>query len=210
MKRRSSRMMEPISAVVDRDKTLRAEASKRAPPVAARHWEAAVGTRIAARARPMKLDRGVLVVRAASATWAQELTLLADAILSQLRARGVAVDSLRFFVGTVDPPERPPWRQEVRTSPPSSPLPPDVKRELARVADPELRDAIARAASKNLGWQVQRVAAAIPKARSHAVEPPTSETSSARGPRSAASESARPDQSPSPSAAGQRGTSGKR
>src|SRR5689334_12837304 len=156
MSRRSSRQIEPIGAVVQREATFRVEASKRAPPVAPRDWESAVGTRIAARARPVKLDRGVLLVRTASATGAQELTPLADAIIEQLRAHRVAVDSLRFLVGAVDPPERPPWRQEVRTSPPESPLPSEVKRELAKVNDPELRAAIARAASKNLGWQAHR------------------------------------------------------
>ncbi|HLM75762.1 MAG TPA: DUF721 domain-containing protein, partial [Polyangiaceae bacterium] len=115
--------------------------------------------RIAARARPVRLERGVLHVRTASSTWAQELTLLADAIVAQLRGRGIEVEALRFRVGSVEPPERPPWRKEVRTSPPEVPLPPEVRRELAAIADPELRTAIAKAAAKNLGWQ-QDVAAA--------------------------------------------------
>ncbi len=40
-----------------------------------------MGSRIAARARPAKLERGVLVIRTASAAWAQELALLADDIV---------------------------------------------------------------------------------------------------------------------------------
>jgi hypothetical protein len=222
MSRRAHRPLEPLGAVVERDPTLKLEASKRAPPVATRDWEAAVGTRIAARARPAKLERGVLLVRAASATWAHELTLLADAIIEQLRARGVAVESLRFFVGNVDPPERPPWRKEVRTSPPEAPLPMDVRRELARVTDPELRDAIARAAAKNLGWQEQREAARVEPRPSAPIPPapnppspppapqPTSGTAGARAPRSVASKSARSAQTPTPPAAARRGTSGKR
>lgn len=218
MSRRAHRPLEPLGAVVERDPTLKSEASKRAPPVATRDWEAAVGTRIAARARPTKLERGVLLVRAASATWAHELTLLADAIIEQLRARGVAVESLRFFVGSVDPPERPPWRKEVRTSPPEAPLPTDVRRELARVTDEDLRATIARAAAKNLGWQEQRATApAAPRppepilpAPTPPALPATSKTGGAPAPRSAASKSARSDQTPTPHAGARRGTSGKR
>lgn len=150
------RGIEPLGAVMQRDATLTHAASTQAPPISPRDWESAVGTRIAARARPVRLERGVLLVRAATATWSQELTLLADVIVAQLRARGVAVDSLRFRVGSVDPPERPPSRQEVRTSPPSAPLPPEVSRELGHIADPDLREVIARAAAKNLGWQTQQ------------------------------------------------------
>ncbi|WP_437911115.1 DciA family protein [Sorangium sp. So ce327] len=118
-----------------------------------REWEAAVGSRIAARARPLKLERGVLHVRAASSMWAQELSLLGDAITAQLRSRGLPVQSLRFRVGKVEPVARPPWREEVRPTPKEAPLPVEVRRELGKVADTELRDAIAKAAARNLGWQ---------------------------------------------------------
>lgn len=216
MSRRSSRGIEPIGDVVGRAAALKLEASRRAPPVSPRDWESAVGTRIAARARPVKLDRGVLLVRAASATWAQELTLLAGVIIDQLRARGVMVESLRFFVGPVDPPERPPWRQEVRTTPPAATLPSSVKRELARVADPGLRDAIAKAASRNLGWQAAREgkqadgprdAAATLAAPAAPLAAPaaTSATSAARGPQPAASRSAPQDRTSTRYAGGRRG-----
>ncbi|WP_437301693.1 DUF721 domain-containing protein [Sorangium sp. So ce426] len=118
-----------------------------------REWEAAVGSRIAARARPLKLERGVLHVRAASSMWAQELSLLGDTITAQLRSRGLPVQSLRFRVGKVDPVARPPWREEVRPTPKEAPLPAEVRRELGKVADTELREAIAKAAARNLGWQ---------------------------------------------------------
>jgi len=123
-------------------------------PVSARDWEAAVGTRIAARAMPAKLDRGVLHVRVASATWAQELSLLGDPILAQLRARGVAVEALRFRVGRVDAPERSKTREDhVRTAPPAVPLPPQLAEDVERVRDADLRAAIRHAAETNLGWQ---------------------------------------------------------
>lgn len=155
-RRRGSIGLETLGALLRRDGDIRLPATVDASPVAPRDWEAAVGTRIAARARPFKLERGVLWVRTATATWAQELTLLADAILAQLAARGVRVKSLRFHVGRVDPPERPPSRSEVRTSPKPAPIPDTVATELARVGDDELRRAIAEAAAKNLGWQAAR------------------------------------------------------
>jgi len=123
-------------------------------PVSARDWEAAVGTRIAARALPVKLERGMLHVRVSSATWAQELSMLGEPILAQLRQRGVRVDALRFRVGKVEIPERNKTREDsVRTSPPAVKLPPNLNQDVEEVRDAELRAAIRRAAEKNLGWQ---------------------------------------------------------
>jgi hypothetical protein len=193
--------LEPLGLVLSRDAALRVPASIETSPIAARDWEAAVGSRIAARARPVRIDRGVLVVRTATATWAQELSLLSDAILSGLRARGIAVDALRFRVGHVEAPERPPSRSEVRVSPPEVPLPPSVLAVVERVGDPELRDAIAHAAARNLGWQAMNAASPPPPATLAA----TSAPSVARGPRSAGRESAPPARRSGPSPAARRG-----
>ncbi|WP_437937724.1 DUF721 domain-containing protein [Sorangium sp. So ce341] len=152
MSRRSGGI-ERLGALIQRASSLAAPTEVDTAPMPFRDWEAAVGSRIAARARPLKLERGVLHVRAASSTWAQELSMLGDVITAQLRARGLAVQSLRFRVGKVEPVARPPWREEVRPAPKEAPLPSEVRRELGKVADPELRDAIAKAAARNLGWQ---------------------------------------------------------
>jgi hypothetical protein len=203
MKHRSHRGtgLIPLGFVIQGDSKLRVPASIEASPIAFRDWEAAVGTRIAARARPIKLERGVLLVRAASSTWAQELALLSEAIITQLRGRNIAVDSLRFRVGQIDAPERPPSREEVRISPAAVPLPPTVATQLAQVEDPELRAILARAAAKNLGWQEdneapkrkRRAERAAAAAEVKALTPrrpqpdgaPTSAKPGARGPRSA-------------------------
>ncbi|KYF86440.1 hypothetical protein BE17_44575, partial [Sorangium cellulosum] len=145
---RRSGGIERLGAMIQRESSLSAPAEVDTAPMPFRDWEAAVGSRIAARARPLKLERGVLHVRAASSTWAQELSMLGDAITTQLRARGLPVQSLRFRVGKVEPVARPPWREEVRPAPKEAPLPFEVRRELGKVADPELRDAIAKAASR--------------------------------------------------------------
>jgi hypothetical protein len=203
MKHRSHRGtgLIPLGFVIQADSKLRVPASIEASPIAFRDWEAAVGTRIAARARPIKLERGVLLVRAASSTWAQELALLSEAIITQLRGRNLDVDSLRFRVGQVDAPERPPSREEVRISPAAVALPPTVATQIAQVEDPELRAILARAAAKNLGWQedneapkrkrrADRAAAAaevkaLTPRRPRPDGPPTSTKPGARGPRSA-------------------------
>jgi hypothetical protein len=161
-----------IGSVLGAIGTIRVPPSVEASPVAARDWEAAVGSRIAARARPVKLDRGVLTVRAATSTWAQELSMLGDAILEQLRGRGVRARSLRFVVGQVDAPERPPTRATARTSPTPAELPREVVDVLAAVEDDALRDAIAIAAGKNLGWQAAAVRARVTAGRRGAPAPP--------------------------------------
>lgn len=146
----------PLGGVLRGAKDLRAPAAVEASPVAYADWEAAVGSRVASRAMPYRLERGTLWVRAVSAAWAQELSLLSETILEQLGARGVAVRALRFKVGPVEPPALPPDRRPARRAPTKAELPVDVAVELAAVGDPALRDAIAVAAALNLGWQTTR------------------------------------------------------
>jgi predicted nucleic acid-binding Zn ribbon protein len=155
-KRRALRGIEPLGLVLDRANEILPPkgVSDSSAPVAPRDWEAAVGTRIASRALPVKLERGVLHVRVATSTWAQELSMLVEPILAQLRVRGVFVETLRFRVGRVEIPERNKTREDsVRTSPPPVKLPSLLSRDVEAVRDDELRKAIRQAAEKNLGWQ---------------------------------------------------------
>ncbi len=183
--------------MIQRQSALAAPAEVDTAPMPFRDWEAAVGSRIAARARPLKLERGVLHVRAASSTWAQELSMLGDVITEQLRARGLPVQSLRFRVGKVEAVARPPWREEVRSAPKEAPLPFEVRRELGKVADPDLRDAIAKAAATNLGWQEAEASArprnAPPPAPSVASPPPPSRATASPAPRVPPRATAAPD-----------------
>ncbi|MDC3980054.1 DciA family protein [Polyangium jinanense] len=197
--------MEPLVAVLAREHGITPPSDTARAPVHARDWEAAVGSRIAARARPVKLERGVLHVRAASATWAQELSMLCEPILAQLKARGIAVESLRFRVGPVDPPERAKTRNDVRTAPPAVKLPEPLAAEIEHVADEALREAIRRAAAKNLGWQRMRAS----RKRTAAPEAETATTTrAARGPRPAAPENAPQDRAGAQSSAAPRRTRG--
>lgn len=195
--------MEPLGFVLQRDTSLRVPATIETSPISFRDWEAAVGTRIAARARPIRLENGVLLVLTATSTWAQELALLADTIIGQLRGRTAPVHALRFRVGHVDAPERPPTRQEVRTSPPAVALPSAVRAAVDRIADPELRAAIDHAAAKSLGFQA---ALSGPAAAPPPSGPATAATPAARGPQAAAPGSAAPGRASRPSRAGRRDT----
>ncbi len=221
---------EELGTLIVRGEVVRAASSSRlgapkaidAVPVAPRDWELAVGTKIARRARPTRLERGVLHIRTASSTWAQELSLLADAIAEQLRARGVDVKSLRFHVGPVEPLKRPSWRTDVRTSPEPAKLPAEVRASLSKVEDSDLRSAIARAAAASLGYEAApapappakrprpRIAPASPEAPppKPAPAPSTSPRSSAPAPRSAGARSAPPDRTSAERPAAPRGTRG--
>src|SRR5690242_6989107 len=84
---------EALSAVLLR--TTPDQGPRRGVPLPPRAWHDAVGDRVARRTRPLKLERKVLTVRAATAVWAQELSFLAPAIVKRLVTLGVAVESLR-------------------------------------------------------------------------------------------------------------------
>lgn len=153
------------------------------PPISDRVWNDAVGARIADRAKPVTLERGVLVVRAATSVWASELSMLSDALVMRLRAAGLDVRELRFRVGAIEPPARPIERRVTRKVPPPAPLPPVLAAEVARVVDDELRATIATAARANLAWQRH-----VTEADAISEEP-----RAARAPRDAERETAPPD-----------------
>ncbi len=124
-------------------------------PVPIHVWEEAVGTKIASRTRPWKLDRGTLVVKTSGSTWAQELSLLAPEILTQLARLGYPVKELRFQAGRVDPLSRPPNRSVLKHVARPAKLELDLLQRLATIEDPELREVLCEAAQMNLGWQSQ-------------------------------------------------------
>ena len=136
--------------------------AKTRAPLSERIWSQCVGPRIAERARPISLETGVLTVRAATSTWASELSLLETTILERLRASGIDVTRLRFRVGPVEPPARPPERRATRFIPPPTALPAPLATEIAQIADDELRLIIGRAAGANLAWQSHTAEATEP------------------------------------------------
>ncbi|MBN2223983.1 MAG: DUF721 domain-containing protein [Deltaproteobacteria bacterium] len=64
-------------------------------------WEGAVGTIIAKNARPVRIDRGVLLTIVSSPVWTQELTLMKKTIIGRLNDRlgePIVLD-IRFIQG---------------------------------------------------------------------------------------------------------------
>ena len=78
----------------------------------ARHWATVVGPSIAARTRPGALQRGVLHIQVANATWRNELTFLRASLIAKLNASlGHAwVKELKIARGSLvaEPPPPPP------------------------------------------------------------------------------------------------------
>jgi hypothetical protein len=151
--------------------------AKRQLPVPLAVWRAAVGPRIADRARPIALERGVLVIKATTSVWANELSMLAPKILEKLAESlpNLAVKSLRFRVGPLDVVEGIQEKRTYRQVPPPAALSTEMERSLEQVEDDELRTLIASAASRNLAWQ-QKPPIAKPRA---APSPPSAGTRSA-------------------------------
>jgi hypothetical protein len=211
---------EPIESLIERAGENRFAKQKVAIPV--REWRVAVGPRIAERARPMSLERGVLVLRVATAAWANELQMLAPELVARLRVRGFAVDQLRFRVGALDVVERPLERRATRKVPPPVPLAPDLAQEVERIDDEELRNIIGTAARANLAWQAYvggpgtgpGPAPSAPARMPTRAEDLSAALPASRGPRAAGRESAPPDRSGAGSDAASRrrpgGDSGRR
>lgn len=156
-------------------------------------WRRVVGERIAARTEPGAKRGRELTVHVASASWAQELSLLVSEIVVRLKAAGVGVDTIRFRVKDIAPRTRdaaaiqPIYRK--------ASLPTTLQAELGRIEDPELRDAIGEAAALWLALD-ERAATKAPKPSATSVKP------SARSPRAAESRNARSDRSLPPGRAG--------
>jgi hypothetical protein len=117
-------------------------------------WDEAVPERVANNARPVALIRGTLVVHASTTVWAQEIDLLAPQLLQSLRkvAPRNGIRRLKVKVGRLPPP--PPRPRPAPPPPAAVPvaaLPEDLARELGRVGDDDVRDAIGKAASMALG-----------------------------------------------------------
>lgn len=116
-------------------------------------WCKAAPLRVVKNARPVRLSRGVLTVNTSTAAWADTLQYESDRILQALarHAPEAAVKKVRFQVGPLPDIPLPPRKKRQKAPPtPLSELPESVARQLARIADDDLRDAVARAAATGL------------------------------------------------------------
>lgn len=164
-------------------------------------WRRIVGERIAARTEPGAKRGRELTVHVASASWAQELSLLVSEIVVRLKAAGINVDTVRFRVKEIaaeprDAAARKPIYRKAS-------LPGALTDQLERIEDSELREAISEAAALWLALDEAPAKARAtlrptapppaPQTRSNA---PTSTRPSARAPRGAESQSARSERTP--------------
>ena len=148
--------MERIGREVERE--LGRGGSRDAIPLAAvtAAWPTVVGDAIARNAWPLRIARdGTLHVATASAAWANELAFLADEILGRLRERigSDAPAKVKCAVGPV--PEAARLDEGMpEPFPAAEDMPPEVRSEAAAaasaIADPELREIVARAARASL------------------------------------------------------------
>ena len=117
-------------------------------------WAEAVGPAIAANAWPARIARdGTLHVATSSSAWAFELTQLAATVRGRLAERlGEATPAaLRFAPGRLPEPGAESGGTTARTVPGPSPAALAAGREIAsEIADPGLRESVARAAAASL------------------------------------------------------------
>jgi len=110
--------------------------------------------RVSDNARPVRLRDGVLWVNTSTAAWANALSLESPQLLARLRARLPDVPIRRIVWKSGPLPQKPEQpREELYEEPllPLAELPPQLARELARIADDDVRDAVAGAAAASLG-----------------------------------------------------------
>jgi hypothetical protein len=157
--------MDKLGSILGGTRTLRAPGAVRPPAIARSVWEMAVGPRIAARTQPVRLERGVLLVRVATAAWASELTMLGESIVARLRARGVVLESVRFTVGKISPPVARPAKPPVVVAPPNAPLPESLQPLVAKIEEPELRAAVTRAAAQSIALAAAAPEGEVPRQR---------------------------------------------
>lgn len=117
-------------------------------------WPELVGEEVARNAWPARIARdGTLYVHTSSSAWAFELGQLAPTILQRLRETlpQTAPPGLRFAVGHLPEPELTPAERAGPEPPQPGPRERAAAAELtASLADPELRDLVARAAAASL------------------------------------------------------------
>ena len=171
-------------------------------------WRRVVGERIAARTEPGAKRGRELTVHVASASWAQELSLLVSEIVVRLKAAGIGVDTVRFRVKEIAAPMRDP--AALKPVYRKAALPPPLSKQLDGIEDAELRDAIGEAAALWLalderGASIRPPPVTRPGRQSVAPAAATSAQPGARSPRGAESRSARSDRTPSPERAKSRG-----
>jgi hypothetical protein len=116
-------------------------------------WSLTVSPRILKNARPVRLSRGVLTIHTATSAWANLLQYDSETYLAAIKkhAPEAKIKTIRFRVGPL--PEMPVRSRKEKPTTPSRPLtelPEFVAIALAKIANDDVRDAVARAATAGL------------------------------------------------------------
>ncbi|MET0388988.1 MAG: DciA family protein [Polyangiales bacterium] len=130
----------------------------------------ALSQRVLRNARPVKLMRGTLFVNTSNSAWANTLQLESTALLAKLKrvAPEARVRRLVFRAGPLPDAALPPPHTPLVAAKqvPLRELPEDLARELARIHDDTLRDAVSKAARVGLASRVDDDTAREPRRRS--------------------------------------------
>ena len=114
----------------------------------------ALSPRILRNARPVKLSRGTLFVNTSNSAWANSLQLESESLLAKVKrtAPDARIRKLVFRAGPLPDAALPlPHTPLVMTEGiPLKELPGEIARELARIHNDDVREAVARAASVGL------------------------------------------------------------
>lgn len=106
-------------------------------------WEAAVGPRIAAHARPSHIDNHRLTVVTESPVWNQQLSLMAPELLRCIARRfgpGI-VTALYFVTGRIEPQPQPAAPPCAEAEFPLA-IPPPLETDLTAIPDGEVRKSV--------------------------------------------------------------------
>jgi predicted nucleic acid-binding Zn ribbon protein len=115
-------------------------------------WDSAVGTQIAAKARPVNFRDGVLTVMVSNAPWMQQLSFLKKGLIEKVNA-ALGEDLVREIylkAGMPDRLQKDPRPAKKAARPLTAAETERIDKETADIDDPELREAIASLLTKHL------------------------------------------------------------
>lgn len=116
-------------------------------------WNKVVSAKILKNARPVRMYRGVLTVHTATSAWANSLQYESEHLLAAIHklAPEAKLKKMHFRVGPLPELIAPPrLKKQLAKAVPLTELPESVARELAKIRDDRVRDAVARAAAVGL------------------------------------------------------------
>ena len=107
----------------------------------ARAWLELVGPTLAAKARPVALEQGgILVVAVKGAMWRQELSFRAPEMLDSLNQKGLGLSRIKLVLDRSQQPAPPPIPELPELDDVEEGL---VQNSVAQVKDPKLKEALA-------------------------------------------------------------------